>query len=454
MAKTNSSRLTRRTLLRSTAIAAAAATPFARPFVHGAYAAGSLACGFWDHWVPGANDTLTKLCKDWGAKEKVDVSIDYITSQGDKNLLTISAESQSKSGHDILAFPTWYAPAHADELVQVDDIVNPLIQQYGTVASTVEYLGKQKDHWIAVPATVGTQTKPPCARIDLFKQHLGIDLTQMYPAGSPPNRELSDKWTWDFFLDAAQKLSKAGHPFGMPLGQTSDAVDWVGAVFASYGAELVDKDGNVTVKSDATKQVLEWFQKLVPNLPPDVFAWDDAGNNKALVSGHAALIMNPPSAWAVAVRDAPQVAQQLWTFEPPAGPKGRYDPFLAYFWGIWNFSKNQQAAKGLLTFLSQQPQVEQLVAASKGYDLPSFAKLHDFKTWADEEPPKGTIYNYPPREGLITSISGAPAPVQIANQVYSQATMTKMIARCTTQGQTIDQAIAWASDEIEGFMRG
>ena len=32
--------------------------------------------------------------------------------------------------------------------------------------------------------------------------------------------------------------------------------------------------------------------------------------------------------------------------------------------------------------------------------------------------------------------------------------MTKMIAQCTQQGKTIDQAIAWGSDEIEGFMRG
>jgi hypothetical protein len=28
-----------------------------------------------------------------------------------------------------------------------------------------------------------------------------------------------------------------------------------------------------------------------------------------------------------------------------------------------------------------------------------------------------------------------------------------MIAHCTQQGQTIDQAIAWAEQEIEGFMR-
>src|ERR1700730_4261284 len=42
---------------------------------------------------------------------------------------------------------------------------------------------------------------------------------------------------------------------------------------------LVDQEGNVTVKSDATKQVLEWFKKVVPFLPADVFAWDDASNS-------------------------------------------------------------------------------------------------------------------------------------------------------------------------------
>jgi len=441
---------TRRRVLQGAAVAATALTV---PFVRGAAAAGKLTCGFWDHWVPGANDTMTKLCKEWGDKEKVEVSIDYITSQGDKNLLTIASEAQARSGHDILSFPTWYASANAENLEPVDDIVNGLISQYGKVASAVEYLGKQEGHWVAVPATAGTQTKPPCARIDLFKQHVGIDLTQMYPAGGAPNKELADKWTWDSFLTAAEKCSKAGFPFGMPLGQTTDAVDWVGAVFAAHGAVLVNDKGDITVKSDATKQVLEWFKKMVPLLPGDVFAWDDAGNNKWLISGKGALIMNPPSAWAVAKRDAPQVAEQCWTFQAPAGPKGRYDPTLPYFWGTWNFSANKPAAKSLLTFLSQRSSAEQMVSASQGYDLPCFEKLHDFKTWAEEGPPKGTIYNYPPKEDQIASIACAPAPTKIAQQIYSQATMTKMIAHCTQQAQSIDQAIDWASQELEGFMR-
>ena len=44
-------------------------------------------------------------------KAKVEVTVDYIPSQGNKNLLTIAAEAQAKSGHDIPAMPTWWASA-------------------------------------------------------------------------------------------------------------------------------------------------------------------------------------------------------------------------------------------------------------------------------------------------------------------------------------------------------
>jgi ABC-type glycerol-3-phosphate transport system substrate-binding protein len=160
----------------------------------------------------------------------------------------------------------------------------------------------------------------------------------MYPAGAPPDTALTDAWTWDGFLVAAEKCAKAGFPFGMPLSTWSDSVNWVSAVFAAQGAQLVDEEGNITVKSDEVKEVLGWFKKIVPSLPPSVFAWDNAANNKWLISGQGALIMNPPGAWAVAVRDAPKVAEQLWTFHSPNGPKGRYDPCSFGFWGIWNFS--------------------------------------------------------------------------------------------------------------------
>jgi len=246
------------------------ATAAALPLVHirTAAAAGRLSVGFWDHWVPGANDAMTKLVKQWSDKTKTEVSIDYITSVGNKNLLTLAAEAQAKSGHDVQAFPTWEVHNNAELLEPMDDVVKRLSAKYGPVNPIVDYLSKADGSYRAVPAISGSQTKPCCSRIDLFKQHVGMDLQAVFPAAATMGPGYDD-WTWDAFLTASEKCSKAGFPFGMPMGQFTDAVDWVGAMFTSYGAELADAKGNVTVKSDAVRQALEWFKRLMPNLPGD-----------------------------------------------------------------------------------------------------------------------------------------------------------------------------------------
>src|SRR5436305_5855672 len=104
-------KLSRRQFVAATALSSAAL--ITAPYVRGASAAGKLSIGFWDHWVPGANNASKILCEEWGEKNKVELSIDYITSQGIKNLLTIAAEAQARSGHDIFAFPSWLPSDHA-----------------------------------------------------------------------------------------------------------------------------------------------------------------------------------------------------------------------------------------------------------------------------------------------------------------------------------------------------
>jgi ABC-type glycerol-3-phosphate transport system substrate-binding protein len=441
-------KLSRRQFVAATALSSAAL--ITAPYVRGAYAAGKLTIGFWDHWVPGANKASTDLVNEWSAKEKVEVSIDYIPSQGNKLLLTTQAEAQAKSGHDIIALSTWLPHAHAENIEPVNDIVEPLLKQNGDVNGTVKYLGVANGKWLGVPACVGSQIKGPCSRIDLMKKHAGIDVQAMYPAGEAPK---ADAWTTDAFLKAAEACHKGGNPFGIGLGETSDNVDTVGAFFLAFGAEVVDAKGNVVVKNDNVRAVLEYYKKLMAFLPPDAPAWDDASNNKWLVSGRGSLIMNPPSAWAVAKRDAPQVAEQCWTHGFPVGPKGRFAPFLPYYWSIWKFAKNKEAAKSLLVHLSQPDAIEKMVTASGGYDLPAFEKLTTLKTWAEEGPPKGTLYHYPnPHKHQILSISASPAPPKVAQQIYTQATLTKMCVRFY-QGEPMEKTLAWAEGELEGFMR-
>ena len=430
--------------------AAASAAMLAAPFVRTANAAGSLSVGMWDHWVPGASSAMEKLIREWAEKEKVEVTVDFITSQGNKLLLTTAAQGQAKSGHDILYLQSWLTSRYHEILEPVDDVMADLIKKNGDVSSVAKYLAQINGTWRAVPNIYGAQMKGPSSRIDLLKQHAGIDVQAIYPAGGAPK---SDGWTYDVMLKAAEACHKAGVPIGIGLGTTNDFVDTVGAVFAAFGAILVDEKAKITVKTDNVREVLDYFKRLVPWLPDSAPSWDDASNNKLFVAGKTAMIMNPPSAWAVAIRDAPQIAEQTWHHPMPKGPKGRYASFSQGALGIWSFAKNKSAAKGLLRYLATRESAEAMVKSSKGYDIPPYANFKTFATWAEIGPPKGTLYHYPdPHGDQILAVAAMPSPHGVAEQIYTQALMTKMVVR-HAQGEAMEKTLAWAESEIEGFLR-
>ena len=49
-------------------------------------------------------------------------------------------------------------------------------------------------------------------------------------------------------------------------------------------------------------------------------------------------------------------------------------------------------------------------------------------------------------------MAAAPAPPKIAVQIYVQAIHTKMVVRIL-KGEKMEQTLAWAESELEGFMR-
>ena len=435
-------------------LAAAAAT---LPLVHirTAGAAGKLSVGFWDHWVPGANVVMQKQVAAWSDKNKVEVSADFLSTASGKLQLTPAAETQAKAGHDVMTFITWDVQNYAEYLDPVDDQMKRLAAANGDPNAVVTYLAKYKGHWAAVPSSSGTQTKPPCARISWFKKH-GLDLQAMYPAKDEKNA-LQDGWTWDAFLKFAELAAKDNMTFAMGMGSgtlNTDATDTHGAIFAAFGGALIDAEGKSQLKSDGTRQALEYVQRLVKFYPADAVSYDDASNNRALISGKSALIFNPPSAWAVAKRDSPDVAADCWTFPAPSGPKGRFVPTQSYFWGTYTFSQNKTAGKELVEFLMQRDNVEARDNACDGYDLPPYAKLNDFKIWEEVGPPKGTVFNYPLRaaSGQKPSLTASEAAPEIAVQIYNRGVHNQMFAKLR-DGQTIEQVIAWTQDELEGYAR-
>jgi hypothetical protein len=439
------SRPTRRSVLWNTAVGTAAV--IAAPYVRAQYSSGKLSIGAWDHWMPSVNETLARLCHAWAENNHVEITIDFLTST-----LTANEEAQARTGHDILAHPSWQVVLNRHMLEPVDDLIADLVARYGPVSPVAGYLARHDGVWRAVPATSASTVKPCCSRLDLYKQYCGLDLTQIFPANDRRDQALVNSWNWDLYLRSAEQLFNAGLPVGLPMGQYSDAVDWTGALFQSFGATFVDQQGIIKIDSEETRSALEFMKTLMGFTPAAVYAWDDASNNRFLISGKGSGIINPPSAWIAALQDNPAIAEQCWTHDMPRGPRGRFVAQTPFFYGIWSFATNKAAARELLAFLSASHQVCELIAASKGSDVPLFESFYGFNTWQNVGPPSGTLYNYPPRGDEIAMVPGWQARPDVAFQISNQALLPVMIAKLTREEAAIDSVIKWAVQKLEGIL--
>ena len=426
----------------------------AAPYVKTSHSAGRLLLGLWDHWIPGANDVLENIIVDWGEKNGVEVKVDFITSIGNKLLLTAQAESRAKTGHDIFSQPTWYCSMFRHRLEPLDDVVEDIINKHGPLLDSAKFYAHLDGHWRGSPAPTGSFFDSMVSRFDLFKEHAGIDLQTLFPGNENRDSSAVNNWNWDAFLLAAEKLYKVGKPFGATIGATADS-RWLSALFTSYGAELVNKNGDITVDSDEVRQVLEYMSKLTEFMPKSIYAWDDSSNNRWIISGQGSAIFNPASAWAVAKRDNPDVANKLWHHDVPRGPKGRYRSDNSQYWGLWDFAENKSAAKDLLRYMAERPVIDACVKASQGYDIPLIiSHFNQNKTWIEASPPDGVLYNYPMKGDEIPVAPGYPAPPEIASQITTQYIIANLTARVTAKGHSLKKAIRWAENELEGVMRG
>ena len=273
-------------------LSAASGYAIAAPYVKTSHSAGKLLLGIWSHWIPGADDNLRNILVEWGENNGVEVKVDFITSIGNKLLLTAQAESRAKTGHDVFSLPTWYSTMFKHSLDPIDDVVEDIINKHGPLLDSARFYAHLDGHWRGSPAPTGSFFDSFVSRYDLFKEHAGIDLKKIFPAHDNRNEELINNWTYDTFLIAAEKLYNAGKPFGATIGATPDS-RWLSALFTAYGAELVNKDGEISVDSDEVREVLEYLKRLTQFMPKSVYAWDDSSNNRWIISGEGSVISNP-----------------------------------------------------------------------------------------------------------------------------------------------------------------
>ena len=183
-------------------------------------------------------------------------------------------------------------------------------------------------------------------------------------------------------------LKKQGNPVGHPhqplLGRASTywSVAW------SQGAKVLEADGKTpAINSDKTAQVIEWYKELYKDaMEPEVLSWDDAGNNRFILSGKGSWIHNPVSPYNAALdQQACRSPTTSTTTIARSGPAGTHSaPPDTWASAIWKFSKNQELAKEFIQFLFQKENFDAWIVASNAFNHPPLKHLADHPIWAQE----------------------------------------------------------------------
>ncbi|MET0359553.1 MAG: extracellular solute-binding protein [Pararhizobium sp.] len=174
-----------------------------------------------------------------------------------------------------------------------------------------------------------------------------------------------DSWTWDDWAATSLYFSKQVNSespvrYGTVLQMKNLLFNMM--VFQSlpraYGGDWTDKDGNVTVDSNAYRTGLELYKTLYDAgaSPKDSLSYEYPETNAAFSSGQAATALQ----WNAAAADltnpetSPAIAGVTGIVAPPAGPNGRADHIHGLGLGLNKNAKNKEGATRFLKWLATE----------------------------------------------------------------------------------------------------
>jgi multiple sugar transport system substrate-binding protein len=379
----------------------------------------------WAHFVPQADEKLHEIGTRFEKATKIKIRFDHL--QEAQMAAKLAAEVQTGTGHDLLMLRMHLPLLHATNLEDMSDVVETLTKRYGPLYDFCEEAAHYKDRWVAMPAYHGSF---PGSYNKKYFDEVGEKAPD----------------TWEDLVRAGKKLKAKGHPVGIPISQCNDAVSTLGPIMWAYGAKAVDKDGKtVTINSEETAEAIEYVKRLYNEaMEPEVLSWDDASNNRFLISGKGSWITNPQSHYLTAKTRNMPIAQEIYFHLMPAGPKGRHTTTFIRSIGLWKFSKNIEPAKEFVKFFFDQENYNEYVNAAQAFDAPVFKSMEDHPVWKID--PK---YEPIKESGRYGHLYGWPAPGDERSQQVTNNFIIPIMFAKAVGGTSNKEAMAWAEAEIK-----
>jgi multiple sugar transport system substrate-binding protein len=390
----------------------------------------------WSHFVPGYDRWFDGVyTKQWGAKNGTEVIVDHMAAT-EVNARG-AAEAAAGKGHDLFLF---ISPPAAYEAQVIDhrEIVEAVERRHGRMielARRSTLNPKSGKHFAFSDSYV---PDPGNYRIDLWSE-----------AGFPAGPD-----TWEDLRVGGRKIKeKFGNPVGLGLSQEMDSNMAMRALLWSFGGAEQDAEGRVVLASKETVEALKFMRALYKETESaEVFTWDPASNNRAMLAGRASFVQNAISVTRTAEKDNPAIAKKIGLVPALKGPVRRIAAeHVMNCYVIWKFAENADGAKQFLVDLVGN--FGSVFDESEFYNFPSYPttvpNIAERLTGDPKADPPG---KYKVLSGVLdwaTNVGYPGYATAATDEVFNAFIIPTMFARVARDEITAEAAASAAQKDVE-----
>src|SRR5229473_933968 len=390
----------------------------------------------WNDFVPASDGVLRQEIIP-ACEKALGIKLNIEMINGNDIQARTTSSIQSGSGPDVICGLNNWPQLYAESVADVSDITEAIGKAQGGFYDESKVVANDGKRWIAVPwCVLGAQI---AYRKSWFEE---IGLSK-FPE------------TWEQYRDAGKKLKAKGRPIGQTLGHTfGDAPTYAYPYLWSWGGKEVEADGKtVVLDSKATVDSVKFLTGFWKDAHDEGgFAWDDTNNNRAFLSGTISSTLNGASIYIEAKRkpDAYQTEKgtPLWQdilHAPlPKGIAGQYSYHLPMSNMLMGYSKNQQAAKEFLRWITSKDVFQIWFNSQQGYTIGATTVWEKDPVWGKD--PVMLPYRSAARNARFAGFAGPPD--RKAAEVLSKYIIIDMYAKAA-QGMPAEEAVKWAHEEVK-----
>jgi len=390
----------------------------------------------WADFVP-ASDVLLKGPITQECQKDLGIKLTVETINANDIQARITSAIQSGAGPDIFNVLQNWPQLYGQSCVDVSELAEEIGKGQGGYYDICKVVATMAGKWIGVPYSVG-------GGLVAYRKSW---LAEAGAANGFPK-------TWDEYRAVGKKLKAAGRPYGQTAGHTfGDAPGWWYPYLWSWGGKEVEADGK-TVALDS-KETLESVKFAVPlwkeTMDEGGLSWDDTNNNRAFLSGTISATNNGASIYIEAKKKpdnyqtekGEQMFKDILHADIPGGAGGTFNEPGPFTNLVMKYSKNQDAAKKFIAWMSSKNVFDKWFTSQQGYTAGATKMWEDHAVWNLD--PVLAPFKKIPVTGRMAGFAGPPN--QKAAEVRTKYIIVDMYAKAI-QGMSAEEAVKWAHGEL------